>query len=113
VSRRSERIEQARKRRRQHRLLIIGGSVLALIVIVVAIALAGPSLSPTITAAELPRISPEETYELMQTGEAVLYDVRSEGAYAALHAEGSLSLPEGQAVQALDELPRDRLLVFL
>ncbi len=113
MSRRSERIEQARKRRRNRRLLTIAGSALVLLLLVGALVLARPILPPALTAADLPRISPQETYELMQAGEAVLYDVRSEAAYAALHAEGSVSLPEGQEREALDELPRDRLLVFL
>ena len=113
MSRRSERIEQARKRRRNRRLLTIGGGALALLLLVAVLVLAGSIMTPPLTAADLARISPGETYELMQTGEAVLYDVRSEGAYAALHAEGSVSLPEGQELRALDELPRDRLLVFL
>lgn len=113
MSRRSERIEQARKRRRNRRLLTIGGGALALLVLVAVLVLAGPIVPLPLTAADLPRISPEETYELIQTDELVLYDVRSEGAYAALHPEGSVSLPEGQHLQSLDELPRDRLLAFI
>ncbi len=113
MSRREERLEQIRKERRKRTLLTIGAGAAAVLILAVAIVLAvtGPS-GPDLSAGDLPRISPEETYSLIQAGEAVLLDVRSAEIYEALHAQDAISLPEVEAIQRMAELPDDRLLVF-
>jgi rhodanese-related sulfurtransferase len=58
------------------------------------------------------RITPAEAKSLLDSGEAVLYDTRSAGAYEALHAAGALSFPEAEAAARVGELPADKSLVF-
>ncbi len=115
MSRRVERIEQARQRRHTHNLLGIGAAALVVLAIVTIIVWASgntPEAVSGLTAAELPRIAPQEAYRLMQAEEAALYDVRSAEVYRALHAEGALSLPEAEAIQRMAELPEDRTLIL-
>ncbi len=109
---RQQRAEAARARRRRTTLLWGGAAAVIAIAVVLALLLSGSDAPSTSTAATLPRISPQEAYAALQSGEAVLYDVRISGAYAAGHAEGAISLPQADAVARLDELPEDRLLIF-
>lgn len=73
-----------------------------------------PSATPSggLTAADVQRITPAEASSLLNSGEAVLYDVRSAEAYKALHAVGALSWPEADAAARLGELPVDKSLIF-
>ena len=43
--------------------------------------------------AEVPRISVEETFAAIQSGEAVVVDVRNAQSYQASHIPGALSIP--------------------
>lgn len=45
------------------------------------------------TEAEVPRVSLEETLAAIQSGKAVVVDVRSAEAYAASHIAGAISIP--------------------
>lgn len=112
MNRRQQRAEEARARRKRTTLLWSGGAAVIVIAVVLALLLSGRDAVSTPTAATLPRISPQEAYAALQSGEAVLYDVRVSGAYDAGHAEGALSLPEPDAIARLDELPEDRLLIL-
>lgn len=109
---RRQRAETARARQRRTTLLWSAGAAVIVIAIVLAFVLSGRDAASTPTAATLPRISPPEAYAALQSGEAVLYDVRISGAYDAGHAEGAISLPESEAVSRLAEFPDDRLLIF-
>jgi rhodanese-related sulfurtransferase len=53
-----------------------------------------------------------EAYERQVAGEAVLVDVRSAGAYGQSHVAGAISVPEGELLDRLDDLPRDVDLVL-
>jgi hypothetical protein len=78
--------------------------------------------SPTLTTTAVPvavfsagdiqRIVPAEASALLDSGEAVLYDVRSEAEYQAQHAAGAFSLPGASVVARFGELPADKSLVF-
>jgi phage shock protein E len=46
-----------------------------------------------LTEAEVPRVSLEEALTAIQSGEAVVVDVRSPEAYAASHIAGAISVP--------------------
>ena len=73
-----------------------------------------PSATPVVvrTVQDIQRLAPAEAKELLDSGKAVLYDVRSVGEYRALHAAGALSFPEAGMVARYGELPTDRALVF-
>jgi hypothetical protein len=73
--------------------------------------LASPVAS-SLTVEDIPRITPAEAKELLDSGRAVLYDVRSEGVYRARHAQGALSFPASDMVARYGELPTDKSLVF-
>jgi hypothetical protein len=89
----------------------VGGAAILIIAIILAVSLSGkPTAVPT--AAELQRIAPQEAYDALKAGKAMLYDVRIADAFKAEHAEGALSLPESEAIARIGELPGDRLLIF-
>ncbi|MGH8245357.1 MAG: rhodanese-like domain-containing protein, partial [Gammaproteobacteria bacterium] len=46
--------------------------------------------------AAVPRVTVEEAKAAFDSGEAVLVDVRSQGAYEASHAAGALFIPLGE-----------------
>lgn len=48
------------------------------------------------TDAEVPRVSVEETFAAIQSGEAVVVDVRSVQAYQASHIAEAISIPLGE-----------------
>lgn len=48
------------------------------------------------TEGEVPRVSLEETLAAIQSGEAVVVDVRSSQAYQASHIPGAISVPLGE-----------------
>jgi hypothetical protein len=58
------------------------------------------------------RISVKQAKELLDKGEALLYDVRSQAAYDQSHAVGAISLPEADVDARLSELPKDKLLIL-
>jgi rhodanese-related sulfurtransferase len=61
----------------------------------------------------VPRISPEEVKARLETGEAmVVVDARSPGEFEAEHIPGAMSVPLRDVESRLDELPRDREIVF-
>lgn len=72
------------------------------------------SASPSNTGpGAVQRLSPQETRALLETGEAVVYDTRTAGAYRIQHAAGATSLPEAELAGRIDELPDDgRVLIF-
>lgn len=57
------------------------------------------------------RIAVDEAHAMVQSGEALLVDVRDRAAYTEAHAENALSLPEGELTSRISELPRDRLII--
>jgi rhodanese-related sulfurtransferase len=61
---------------------------------------------------DIQRLMPAEAKALVDSGGAVLYDVRSGAQYQAQHAAGALSFPGASAGARYSELPADRSLVF-
>jgi hypothetical protein len=60
---------------------------------------------------EVPRVTPEETYAKLQSGEALLvcaYD--SDARFRQVHLEGAISMEEFQSLRPT--LPRDREIVL-
>jgi 3-mercaptopyruvate sulfurtransferase SseA len=77
-------------------------------------AIAGPTAIPVaaLTTDDVRRITLSSAKALLDSNEAVLYDVRSADQYQAQHAAGAISLPESEVSARLRELPTDRALIF-
>ncbi len=79
---------------------------------------ASNSTSATQTATVAPpvddvrRVTIPELQKMMADKEAVLIDVREENAYRSGHINGSLSIPRPELLARLNELPKDKLIVF-
>lgn len=122
----------ARKRKRQTQRasslvipIIVGVVVVAVIVgTIVSIESRRPVTAsvPMVTAAAqptnpipypgVPRISIEEAREKLETGQAVVVDVRTKNTYDQAHLPGSISLPEDEIEARLDELPHNKELIL-
>jgi hypothetical protein len=61
---------------------------------------------------DVPRITLQETVDLLEQGQAVLVDVRSRSSYDEAHATGALSLPENEILARLSELPAGKDLIL-
>lgn len=59
---------------------------------------------------EARRITPAEVQELLDKGEVILVDVRTEAAYRAGHIKGAWLIPAAEIASRVDELPRDKLI---
>jgi rhodanese-related sulfurtransferase len=64
-------------------------------------------------SSEVPRISPGELQARLDQGEAILVvDTRPISLFNIRHIAGAVSVSEGEILSRLDELPRDREIVF-
>ncbi len=61
---------------------------------------------------QVQRIEPAEAKALMDQGQAVLYDVRSQSSYETKHAAGALSLPYDQVASSAASLPKGKILIL-
>ena len=57
---------------------------------------------------EVPRVSVEEAKAALETGAAVIVDVRSPGAYETSHIAGALSIPLGEIERDPTLLPLEK-----
>src|SRR5688572_3451907 len=57
------------------------------------------------------RITVEEARAAVDRGEALLVDVRTEGAYALEHARGAVSIPEDDLPARVNTLPPEKLII--
>jgi 3-mercaptopyruvate sulfurtransferase SseA len=60
----------------------------------------------------VPRVSVQEAKDKMDSGQAVLIDVRSKASYDASHAVGAISIPEEEIRSRLGELPREQEIIL-
>jgi rhodanese-related sulfurtransferase len=51
-------------------------------------------------------IGPEEAFDMVQSGEAILVDVRDEAAYLEAHLAGAISIPLAQVASSVGQLER-------
>jgi rhodanese-related sulfurtransferase len=56
----------------------------------------------------VPRISPEEAQAALESGAAVIVDVRSSEAFEASHVAGAISVPLGAIERDLANVPLDK-----
>lgn len=66
-----------------------------------------PAEIPYASEDEVPRITVEEAYDLVQRGEAVLVDTRSIIQYETSHAMGALHIPATESDSSLRGLDKD------
>ena len=71
-----------------------------------------PSVVAQATPEEARRVTVDELKKMLDAGKAVIYDTRAKGAYDAEHIKGSLSLPFDQVATHVEELPKDKTVVF-
>ena len=60
---------------------------------------------------DLPRIDSRSLKALLDTGDAVVLDIRSRSAYEAVHLPGAICCPPEESVQDLPDLPQDKVIV--
>ena len=74
----------------------------------------GPTVADATIAGsdDVPRITVPELKAKLDAGQAVVFDVRPQPAYAYKHIAGAISLPQGEVADRLAELPTDKLAVF-
>ena len=53
------------------------------------------------------RISSEEAFEMQQSGNSTVVDVRNQDEYEAGHVKGAIWIPVDEIVQRFNELPED------
>jgi rhodanese-related sulfurtransferase len=61
-----------------------------------------------VTDADVPRISLEEARAALESGAAVMIDVRSPGAFEESHVAGAVSVPLGVIERDLANVPFDK-----
>lgn len=76
-----------------------------------------PLVTPSATVAgparaDVLRIGVVEAKAKMDAGEAILVDVRTEGAYRGQHIAGAISIPVDQVSRRHAQLPDDKLIIF-
>ena len=108
----------AKRTRRRIDRLTPGLAVLGVLVTVAIVPLqlsggwALPGRSNDLTTADVQRIAPQEAWDLVMQGGAILLDVRSEAEYVQGHAEGAYHYPVGEAQQLAATLPAEGALIF-
>ncbi len=60
---------------------------------------------------EARRITPKEVRVALQKRRAILIDVRSEESYKSGHIKGARSIPAGEILSHVNELPRNKMIV--
>ena len=57
------------------------------------------------------RITPAEARQAVKRGKAIIVDVRSEDVYQTGHIKGARSIPLGEILTRIKELPRDKMII--
>ena len=57
------------------------------------------------------RVTVAELKEMLDKNEAVVIDVRNQASYDTSHIKGAKLIPEGEILNHLDELPKNKLIV--
>ena len=67
--------------------------------------------APADPLAEAPRISPADAKKALDSGTAILVDVRGAGEWQAEHAKGAISIPVNELYARTGELPKDKQVI--
>jgi len=76
------------------------------------LATATPVAGSFVSSDDMPRITVQELKAKLDAGQAVVFDSRSQSAYAQKHIAGAISLPQDEMVARVAELPTDKQAVF-
>jgi len=88
------------------------GIRLGLVLLALLLALAACQAQPR-TEEQVPRMAPVVLQQRLDAGDDVLVvDARSASSYAERHIPGAISVPVDEVEARLDELPRDKTIVF-
>jgi hypothetical protein len=60
----------------------------------------------------VPRISVNDTQDLLAEGQVVVIDVRASTSYQQSHIAGAISIPEAEMSARMNDLPRDKDIVL-
>ena len=60
----------------------------------------------------VPRVSVDDTQDLLTAGQAVVVDVRTSGSYQQSHIAGAISIPEAEMNARMNELPHDKDIIL-
>lgn len=72
-----------------------------------------PLPTPTRGTVEVPRLSPEEVKERLDSGaDVVIVDVRSREDFDEAHIEGAISIPLSEVESRYNELPEDKEIII-
>lgn len=86
--------------------------MLKLIVPIAALLLGGSHLqAQSDPTAEAPRISVADAKKAVDSGKAILVDVRSAMSFQQEHAKGAISLPTHEVATRMSELPKDKQII--
>lgn len=67
--------------------------------------------TPSMQTQDVPRISPSEAMNAMDSGSAIFVDVRDYESFMSGHIPGALSIPLNEIQTRLDEIPVDKLII--
>lgn len=73
---------------------------------------AQPLSTRSIPYPNVPRMPLQEARDKLDSGQALLVDVRSKVSYDKSHAVGAVSIPEAEIGARLNELPRDKEIIL-
>ncbi len=73
---------------------------------------ATPAARIFVSSDDMLRITVQELKAKLDAGQAVVFDVRLQPAYAQKHIAGAISLPQDEVAARLAELSTDKLAVF-
>ena len=86
-------------------------SFISIAVMLLVCALVGFGAKPVQEGDGARRITPEEARHALDTGKAIIVDVRDEASYKAGHAKGALWIPLNDIASRIGELPRDKMII--
>jgi len=76
------------------------------VTLIVVLSACAPKVPQTEDA--VPRVTVEEAQSALESGEAIIVDVRSTESYAADHAAGAISIPLAEFENNITNLPLDK-----
>jgi hypothetical protein len=70
-----------------------------------------PTAQTPIDTSRTPRVTPFEARRMLDSGQAVLVDVRTPTAFANSHLDGAINIPLSEVAERYAELPRDKEII--
>src|SRR5437870_2646150 len=86
-------------------------SFISIAVLLMLCALIGAGASRAQNSDDVRRITPAEARQALDSGKAIIVDVRDEASYKFGHAKGALWIPVNEIESRTKELPRDKMII--